>query len=144
MFAIFATTLLFSCKKNEEKKTEASIVGQWKITARTSDKAIDWYGNGTLTNDLFSNERDCDKDDIFVFYATGTYEGNEGPTKCGQSPQIHTQGNWSKSGNTLTLTVDGEVMNGSIIQLDDKVLKLTNSTDHFGTDYIATTTFQRQ
>jgi hypothetical protein len=145
ILALMAATTLFSCKKKEDNKNSDSVVGKWKIIAETSDIPLNLKGDGNLTTDVFSAEDACDKDDIYVFYATGNYEVNAGNLKCRSSdPQVHTEGIWSKEGNTLSITFDSEVINGTILQLDKNTLKITRQTEFFNKDYIATTTFQRQ
>lgn len=145
LMACMAAMTILSCSKKEDKKGDASVVGKWKVTSVTSSVPIDRNGTGTKTTDLFSGDKDCDKDDIYVFYATGNYEVNEGATQCKSSaPFIHTEGAWSMKENTITIAIDGEFINSTVLQLDDKTLKTSNETDWFGQPYVATYTFQRQ
>ena len=63
-----------SCYKVEVEKNAlpqgfsvAQIIGTWKITAVTSDKAFDWDGNGTAETDIYSTYTDCQKDNLHQF-----------------------------------------------------------------------------
>ncbi len=63
----------------------AQLIGKWKITAISSDKAHDWDGNGTSETDIYSTWSACQKDNLYQFNTnySGTYKLNCADTKTG-------------------------------------------------------------
>ena len=85
-----------SCKKDEGASSAELIVGSWVQVNATDDGDTTW------------NDPDewapCEKDDITIFKADGTFTIDEGATKCDpDDPQINDSGNYLVSGNILTL-----------------------------------------
>src|SRR5215831_17677681 len=91
-----AATATVSCKKDikEDKpktKTELLTEKSWKRTAFISDPAYDWYGDGNYATNLLSIMYSCEADNFETYYADGTWELNEGATKCEDlDPQTRT------------------------------------------------------
>ncbi len=76
--------VLLSCKKDEKSKTKTELLtnGSWHVTAYTVDPAIDWDGDGTDETNVYPVIEPCIKDDHTTFFANGTGELDEGPSKC--------------------------------------------------------------
>ncbi len=101
----------------------------------------DWVQTGSESKqqgssvwiDNFSSLKACKKDDRFVFRANGTYEVNEGPTKCSSSdPQILTSGTWTFTSPTqeaIFITIYGQLPspNLTIVTLDFHLLVFSHS-----------------
>jgi hypothetical protein len=129
--AIVSVCTFSSCKKEETKtKTKAEILTQkaW-VMAKYEEKA----GTAPWVDD-FPNFDACDKDDQYVFRANGTYEINEGATKCDPTdPQVFASGNWTlKNGDTI-LDFDGEDFNLDQLVENSLVISLQESIG--GTTY---------
>jgi PKD repeat protein len=83
-------------------KSEIIAGGPWKITGL---KMFD----GTTTTDIYFFFDDCEKDDIWDFKINGTYNNEEGATKCNSGdPTIIDSGVWTLSSDEKTFVVDGE------------------------------------
>jgi hypothetical protein len=121
--------LLFtSCYKVEVERNDlpqgysvAQLIGVWKVTAVSSDKANDWDGNGTAENDIYSTWPDCKKDNLYQFNSnyTGSYKLDCSDTKAGT---------WRLDGTvTLVWTPSGSAA------AYEKIIYLTSNT--FKTEY---------
>jgi hypothetical protein len=89
---LFSLLLLSSCYKVEVERNDlpqgysvAQLVGLWKVTGISSDKANDWDGNGTSETNIYSTWPDCLKDNLYQFNSnyTGTYKLSCSDTKTG-------------------------------------------------------------
>lgn len=81
-----------SCNKSTVEKNDlpqgfsvSQIIGTWKVTALSSDKAYDWNGDGTLEKDIYNTWSPCEKDNLFQFESSyaGSYKLNCNETKTG-------------------------------------------------------------
>lgn len=109
---LLMTGVLFTnvhCKKDEETKTDLLTSGQWRVTALTLTPGIDLDGDGDLDPDWYSLFEACDKDDYYVFNANGTYESNEGATKCDPDDPQTDSGTWSFVENETKINMDGDI-----------------------------------
>jgi hypothetical protein len=61
---------------------ELLTTGSWKRTAYVSDPAYDLYGDGTFHTNILNVMKACELDNFETYYTDGTWELNEGPTKC--------------------------------------------------------------
>jgi hypothetical protein len=98
LFALALTGLSMAlvsskCKKDDTPAGpgKAELMAKtWRMTAKTVQ-----IGSGNPT-DAFSVFGACEKDDLLVLRSNGTYEKNEGATKCAPTdPQIKETGGWS-------------------------------------------------
>ena len=89
---LLVITLFSSCYKVEVEKNDlpqgysvAQLIGVWKITGISSDKAYDWDGNGTTEKDIYSVWSSCEKDNLYQFNSnySGTYKLSCSDTKSG-------------------------------------------------------------
>jgi hypothetical protein len=74
LLLIFSIIIYTSCYKIETEANSlpqgfsvSQIIGTWKITGITSDKAYDWDGNGSTEKDIYSTWSDCKKDNLYQF-----------------------------------------------------------------------------
>jgi hypothetical protein len=114
---VFGSTMLFSCKKDKPAEPDCSISlqnlsGSYKLTALQYKRSA----SATPVNYLDFMD-DCEKDDVLVLKANGTYDYNDAGTVC--SPSGTDNGTWSVNGNTINS--DGTV-NGTIASYDCKTL----------------------
>jgi hypothetical protein len=140
--------VVVSCQKDENKndnnttksKTELLTAGTWKYIGATISPAYDYYGDGTLTTDIFSIMKDCEKDDFEVYKTNGTWEYNEGPSKCDPSyPQIFSLP-WNFADNEAKLMLGGD--EHSILELSVNRLKLKYSFEDAGVVYTEEDTYE--
>jgi hypothetical protein len=140
--------VVVSCQKDENKndnnttksKTELLTAGTWKYIGATISPAYDYYGDGTLTTDIFSIMKDCEKDDFEVYKTNGTWEYNEGPSKCDPSyPQIFSL-SWNFADNEAKLMLGGD--EHSILELSVNRLKLKYSFEDAGVVYTEEDTYE--
>jgi hypothetical protein len=104
LFFSFGLIFLFSCKKEADKTCNrdlAGISGTYKVTS-ASYKATPAAAEVDYYSILYSDA--CEKDDVFVFNANGSFAYNDAGIAC--SPSGSYTGIWSLSGNTMT--VDGD------------------------------------
>lgn len=84
LFAALATSLLFSCKKEETATTPTAKTPKENLMAATWKKSS-YKENGTTTPFFAS----CEMDDVITFKADGNWVLSEGATTC-SSPGITT------------------------------------------------------
>src|SRR5690349_23012264 len=92
LILVAGATVTVSCKKDikevkQKTKMELLTSGSWIRTSYVSDPAYDWYGDGTVATNLLTLQYPCETDNFETYYTDGTWELNEGPTKCDQSAQ---------------------------------------------------------
>lgn len=100
-YFLFAVFILFSCRShfiNEDDNrprgyADSQVVGNWKITAVSSDVANDWNGDGLAEKDIYITWSACQKDHLYTFAPdkTGTFKLNCSTTEPGSWEIINTQ-----------------------------------------------------
>ena len=104
------------------------------------DPAYDYYGDGTVTTDIFTIMKGCEKDDFEVYKTNGTWEYNEDPTKCDASyPQIVSLP-WNFADNETKLILGGD--EHAILALTATTLKLRYSFEDAGIIYTEEDTYE--
>lgn len=84
--ALSAILLLNSCKKDKDEKSQAELLTQKAWIIVSDEERVGTTGTWT---DYFPDSLPCEKDDQTIFKTNGTYELNEGATKCNPSnPQV--------------------------------------------------------
>ena len=87
-----------------------------------------------ITEDLYSAELPCKKDNFEVYNADGTGTTDEGATKCDPSdPQTYPGGNWALLNNDTQLRLSNPaqttiVITADILELDDSHMKIKYPT----------------
>lgn len=127
----------------EPTKTELLTGKNWKMTAFTSNPAINWDGSGTMVTDVYAQMSSCDKDDISVFNVNNTYTDDEGATKCDPADPQTTSGTWVFNPTQTILTLDG-TDSYNIEALSSSSLKLNQVYNDGTTNYTFTFTFTKQ
>ncbi len=138
-FLLLSLAVIFlSCNEDEDAKpTNEGMVGAWAITA------LDYKGTTTTTTQGVSIKADFtgtgkDMDLITTFNSNPNTVSSEGSytivltiTSMGQSTtdeyetdETVTDGNWTLSGNTLTVTSDFGPQNATILEQTSTTLKL--------------------
>jgi hypothetical protein len=115
------TLAVTGCKKEEEAattsptttpaptKTELLTGKNWKVTAATSDPAIDWNGSGTMVTDVYSQIDPCVQDNLTKFNTNFTVTEDEGALKCDPAdPQTTNTTTWAWNTNETILTIDDD------------------------------------
>lgn len=117
MIASVSLFLIIGCSKGGDSSTTPPTTS--KATLLTS---ADWGIAGvqykavsaSVWTDYYATMKPCEKDNRVVFRANGSYESNEGLTKCNPNdPQITETGTWSFSTNETILVV--QATNGTQI-----------------------------
>lgn len=94
-----------ACSNGDDEPAVAppSIVGTWLQTDGVYSPP--YYGE----TDYFPSGVVCWDDDLVVFKADGTFEINEGATKCdADDPQVYGVGTYTVNGNQITISELGE------------------------------------
>jgi hypothetical protein len=137
----FLSAFLFitvvSCKKGNHtqttppQKSKTSLLSQasWKLI-----KAEEKSSSATIWNDVTTVITPCKRDDIYFFRADGTWDLNEGPTKCSPSdPQVFLTGTWTFFNNeTQIKRYEGVgtslLVTFNVEQLDETTLIITTTS----------------
>jgi hypothetical protein len=122
-------TLITGCKKDDTTPDTKSVLtsGSWKLTSWTSDPAFP-NGSGATIPDLYNQLPSCTKDDLSVFNANGTYNEDEGASKCNPAdPQVFNQGTWTLSvdNKTLNITAGGRTTENTLVSVSSSEIKAT-------------------
>ena len=120
---VFSPVILISCKKDKDEDSKLKLLTErtWHITQ---------YQYRELPSDPWDVENiteACELDDIFTFFADGTYTFTEGPTKCDPfDPDLIDSGTWSfqNDQSVLSITSMGETFDFTIEQLDANTLMI--------------------
>jgi len=140
--------ILLSCQKDKHDdtvtptttKTELLTTETWKYIGAVIDPAYDYYGDGTPVTNIFDIMKACEKDDFEVYQTNGTWEYNEGPTKCDPSyPQTFNLP-WNFTANETKLFV-GSVEH-TILELTATRLKLRYNVEDAGVIYTEEDTYE--
>ena len=104
-FLLFTGLLLFSysCRKSSTKSTkELLTISGWKYANFERRVVVDRVPSAWISS--MASWDSCIKDNITLFKSDGSYEENEGPTKCGVVfPNVFGTGNWSLMSNDTQL-----------------------------------------
>ncbi len=95
MLLLYMVVVCFACDKamtdteddgNIQGYADSQLVGSWKITEISSDKAYDWDMNGTMETNIYTTWTDCSKDNLYTFVGdkTGTYKIDCNTSKNGE------------------------------------------------------------
>lgn len=84
--ALYATTILFSCKKNDSKSEnkpalndlESRLVGRWQFI-KSTDSIFNTDGTLKSVNNVME---DCESDDVYIFRSDKNYTINYGAKSC--------------------------------------------------------------
>jgi len=109
--------LLTSCSSDDES---TSINGKWEFY----QLGVSFGGQEEL--DLYEHSEGCNKD-YLEFLGGGVLKDVSYFNDGEGCEEFLDQGSWSKNGNTLTVTFEGETFNASIVTLDNSTLKLSIS-----------------
>jgi hypothetical protein len=115
------SSVLFSCKKEDSATPPCSISmqnlsGSYKLTALKYKLTP-----ATPEMDFFSLMDDCEKDDLLILNANGTYQFKDLGIAC--SPDGNENGTWKLDGTTVT---SNGILEGTISSFDCKTLVFYN------------------
>ncbi|MEA3444121.1 MAG: lipocalin family protein [Bacteroidota bacterium] len=132
--AIATSLFVFSsCNKDDDEpnKKEMLTANSWKVTAFTLDSL------GFPILDIYQLMDDCNKDDLTIFNEDGTYESNEGPTKCNDAdPQVIEEGTWTfNSDETQIITTSDTTQTMDIVTLNSSKLAISYTEEEEGVVY---------
>lgn len=133
-----------SCNKDEDpaptgsnKSNSEKLVGKnWKITAATLKDP------SGATTDEYADMEACDKDDLYIYNANGTYVLDAGATKCDPNDPQTEPGVWSMNSGQTVITQDG--FEFTIKSMTETQMVLEFVIDLGGGDMTYTTTFTKQ
>jgi len=122
--------LFFSCKKEKAScdLSSTNIVGSYKATAVTY-KATP----SSTPVDIFALTDACEKDNIIILSANGTFTYQDAGVKC--DPTSDDTGTWSLNNNVLT--ADGEPGVVTSFDCSTMVLTFTDSDGSVTTETLA-------
>lgn len=109
----------------------------WSLTSLRTD--ID--GDGTLEE----SAEDCDKDDLITFSDDGTWNSDEGATKCDPADPQTSTGTWelSSDNSTFTITEGGLTTQSEVISISNNRIELRDEIDFLGYLIITETVLTR-
>ncbi|MBL7933246.1 MAG: hypothetical protein JNL60_15175 [Bacteroidia bacterium] len=128
-----------SCKKDDKKteedtppvntqsNTEKILDKTFKVTAISLSTPIGSY-------DMYSQLKDCEKDNLFTFKTAGLYTEDEGPTKCDQMDNQQKTGTWKWENNEtqITVTANGQTITSKVVSNDGTIFKTSVEKDTMG------------
>jgi hypothetical protein len=129
LIATVALLGLSSCDKDDDdcEQNMAGVSGTYKLTAMK-------YRPSGSTNeiDLYAFLEACEKDDLTVLNANGTYAYQDAGTVC--DPNGSFNGTWTMSGSSIT--VDGESGTIQSFDCDNIVFYTEDSGDRITFTYV--------
>jgi hypothetical protein len=144
LFSVVILSGLGACKKDDpqsKSRTELITQSAWKLV-----KGESRTGAAGTWVDYTSTYSACEKDDNLVLNTSGSYELNEGATKCSPAdPQIYETGTWAFQSNETeikTTPTGSSTSDVSTIEtLSESTLIVTSSYTTGGTTYYDRSTF---
>ncbi|AKQ47152.1 hypothetical protein TH63_18310 [Rufibacter radiotolerans] len=141
ILAIFSLSFTACNDDDEDEKPDDKklLTGKsWKITAFTA-------AQGPASYDIYSDMEPCDQDDLWKFSDNGSYEINEGPSKCDpNSAQVYESGTYTLDNKTLITTESGSSNTYKVVEITATTLKLTTEQAISGTNTTFNLTFAGQ
>jgi hypothetical protein len=139
--AVSTILLLGSCKKDGgDDNTSNPAYGTWKTTSFMRN----YTAPVVNTIDMYGNLSPCFQDDLFVLRANGTFETNEGATKCDPGfPQVKESGTFTLTNNNTRITLS----NGWSVEISETpaaTLKLKYTYTGAGSQYYDVIIYARQ
>lgn len=144
LLTIATILLVYGCSKKDgggspssaPTKTALLTSKDWVMTSKQYKKISD-----AMWTDAYSQLSPCDKDDRLALTASGSYEVNEGPSKCAASdPFIIETGTWKFAQNEslliFTKTGGTSTQDATIEALDANSLVVTYVERISGVEYL--------
>ena len=126
LFVAVLATAFSSCSKDDNPSNEATLLGKWQPV-----KSGVVMSGQELVQD-FEHTLGCDKN--YLEIATTTFTQHDfDKNMSNQCEEDIVAYSYSRSGNTITVLEDGELLTLQIAQLDATTLKLTSQED-FGAE----------
>lgn len=137
VFFVLAILGLMSCEDDKNlSKTDIITNTDWVVTSMTISPGIN-LGDGEIT-DLFVLMDECDKDDIYRFFADGSFQLDKNGLLCYENEAQVQQGNWQFNENetvlTVTTIIDGatQISEYEIIELNKNKIKGKMTINYYG------------
>ena len=136
VFALVTGLNFTSCSSDNESSSSSSIVGKWNF----SKFSITSSGVTSPEEDYDDNEAGCPKD-YFEFKNGGVFNN---ASYSGSTCVIDlSSGTWVQSGNTVTLTIDNEVIIFQVVSVTSSTLKVKTTETDSGVTYTINITFTK-
>lgn len=141
--------LLFSCQKDTKTEepvktptqtnTEKVTGKNFKVTALSLSLPV---GNV----DMYSQLKDCEKDNIYTFATPNLYKEDEGSTKCNEMDNQTSTGTWAWQSNEteMAITAGGISWTWKVLTNDGSTLKVSVKKDTMGLSGTLITTMTKQ
>lgn len=127
--------LTFTSCSGDDDSNSGSIIGKWNFSTEKVS-----FGGQTITEGVYSgNEEGCATKDYLEIGETTTIEGNYFGSDCDFETYTST---YTRSGNTLTITEDGEVTTSEVVSVNSNtlILRTVEATEAGNVNYDITFT----
>ena len=150
LVALLATSVMVSCKKDDETTPTVTVAGTWKIKSFTADPALPLVGS-----DLTALFGDCTSKVSFILNANGTISTSTVPTDCQDELEdlgldASSAAKWSVSGSKITIAASDNTVSVYDFEVSTSEMKwkVVQDVDLLGTGTptktTLTLTFTRQ
>jgi hypothetical protein len=127
---VACVVILAACTKSNDSATVSATSKTSLLTAKVWVLTSSQYKSTSATTwtDQYALMGSCDRDNQIVFKTDGTYEVNEGATKCNAAnPYTIETGTWKFAQNETIITLV-TVVNGSPVNKDATIDALSESS----------------
>jgi hypothetical protein len=149
-YLLWATALLLTSTALFAQADNAAYFitsNSWKKAEWRVMPAMQYRAGGPVESDLLKNEKECKKDDYYVFNADGTYQLLNGEKKCSAAEEdLVSSGKWGllqTDHSILNIVPGGKggVLQRKIIELSAEKFVITSTQIKNGIKYSFTETF---
>lgn len=143
MIIIFSNSSF--CQTSDSKSVLCNA--GWKKTEWTVTPAMQYRAGGPVESDLLKNEKECKKDDYYVFNSDGSYQLLNGEKKCSNvEADLVSSGKWGllqTDHSILNIVPGGKggILQRKIIELSVERFVITSTQIKNGIKYNFTETY---
>lgn len=129
LFIAVSTSVMFTACTEDAAAPIPELTGKWEFFQEGTEV------NGQEFLENYEHETGCSKDNL-EFLAGGVFKANYYDNFFVSCELDSETGNWTKTGNMLTVNLFDEVTNAEILILDGTTLKIKNMDEEDGEIYL--------